>query len=82
MFGLSVVSEEAADDCFTVMLDRITLYEKTLEAASEIDHREIISAVAGYKEPLALRPLESTTPKLPDDSEEHRQWMNSVCSGE
>jgi len=44
-FGLCVLLEERIDDCFKVAFNGTTIYEKTTEDNSNIDHKKIISLI-------------------------------------
>ena len=81
-FGLSAEVEEQVEECFKVLLNSTVIYQNITEDISHIEHNKIISSIGEYKQPLATRSV--TEPPQPDDNDDpdHRQWMNSVCSGE
>ena len=80
-FGLSTEIEEQVEECFKVVLNSTVIYQNPTEVISHIDHNKIISSIGEQKQPLTRSDKE---PPQPDDNDDpdHRQWMNSLCSGE
>ena len=83
-FDLSVDVEEHEKQNFTLVLDGAAIFSDDDSDCTGIDHATILRVISAHERPLG-RIGESAS----EDSEEsnisdpdHRQWLNSVCSGD
>lgn len=81
LFDLSVRVEEHADRTLDLILNDATIYSDSASEPSAIDHDRLFRAVSEYQKPLKQN-AEVTRNSDDEGDPEHRQWLNSVCSGE
>lgn len=82
-FQATIRTEEHGESCLALILDGKEIYAETTDGKVRINHRQCIQAVRELN--ITERQndaLSSETRQEADNDPEHRQWLNSVCSGE
>ena len=83
-FDLSVAVEEHEKQGFTLILDGAAIYSEDISDCAVIDHAAILGVLSAHEKPLGkIGEIAAEDSEESDDNDpDHRQWLNSVCSGE
>lgn len=83
-FDLSVAIEEHEKQSFSLILDGAAIYSEDISDCAEIDHAAILGVISAHEKPLGKigEKASEDSEQSNDDDPDHRQWLNSVCSGE
>ena len=83
-FNLSVEVEEHGEQSLSLLLEGESIYSKYFADSSGIAHDKIVRAVSEYEQPLTKidEAASEVSDQSGDEDPDHRQWLNSVCSGE
>lgn len=82
-FQATVELEAHTDNRLALILDEKTLYSQTVDEDVRIDHRKCFEALRRQQIVEHEPPVASPDPdRNEDDDPDHRQWLNTVCSGE
>ena len=84
VFNLSVEIEEHAEKSLALLLEGAPIYSEDSADNAGIVHSEILRAVSKHEQPLNRTGEAASEISAPsgDDDPDHRQWLNSVCSGD
>lgn len=79
-FNAAVELEERNGEQLSVSLNGAPIYSQPIDENLQLDTEGIIKAVCECN--IALKKELEEAEDEADDDPEHRQWLNSVCSGE
>ena len=83
-FALSVDSEEHEKQSFTLVLDGAAIFSGDISDCTVTDHAKILGLIGAHAKPQGT--ISEGAPEVSEESNDsdpdHRQWMNSVCSGD
>lgn len=80
-FSAAVELEERIGEQLSMSLNGAAIYSHPVDKNLQIDTEGIIKAICACNIALKKAPKIEVEDE-PDDDPEHRQWLNSVCSGE
>lgn len=84
VFNLSVEIEEHSEESLSLILEGAPIYSEDIADSTGIAHRKILRVVSEHEQPLTN--IGKAAPEISDqsgdDDPDHRQWLNSVCSGD
>lgn len=82
-FEAAIELQEHAEHRLDLVLDETTIHSETASEHARINHRKCVEAVRKNNIAEHRRPASPSEPEQKiDDDPDHRQWLNSVCSGE